>query len=79
MLWVCVLGVFLGLCFVPMFWACVFCICFRPMFWVSAWGVCFACRTLERIVLGASLWVRGFGCMSLGVCILPKKPETSTK
>jgi len=30
---------------------------------------------LERMALGVSLWVRGFGRMSLGVWILPKKPE----
>jgi len=30
---------------------------------------------LESMALGASLWVRGFGRMALGVWTLPKKPE----
>jgi len=31
----------------------------------------------ERMALGASLWARGFGRMSLGVWIWPKKPEAT--
>jgi len=45
------------------------------MFWLYPLVVCFKCMALERMALGASLWVRGFGCMSLGVWILPKKQE----
>ena len=71
MLWAYALGV----CFGPMFWAYVLGLCFGPMFWVYALCVCFEYIALELISLGASLWVRGFGCMSLGVWILPKIPE----
>ena len=62
MLWGCVLGV----CFGRMFWAYVLGVCF---------GVCFKCMALEGMALGPSLWVHGFGRMSLGVWIFPKKPE----
>jgi len=75
MLWACVLGV----CFGRVFWAyvlaCVLGVCFGRTLWVYALSVCFKCMALERMALGASLWVRGFGRMSLGVWIWPKKPE----
>ena len=75
MLWACVLG----LCFGPVFWACVLGVCFGRMFgrlyWAYALAACFKCMALERMALGTSLWVRGLGRMSLGVWILPKKPE----
>jgi len=82
--WACVLGV----CFGRLFWACVLGVCFGRVFGAYVLGVCFGsllwayalsvrfkCMALERMALGASLWVRGFGRMSLGVSILPKKPE----
>jgi len=50
-------------------------VCFERMFWAYALGICFECMVLERMSLGASLGVSGFGCMSLGVWILQKKPE----
>ena len=69
--WASVLGVCLG----RMFWAYVLGVYFGCLFWAYALGVCFKCMASERIALGASLCVRGFGRMSLGVWILPKKPE----
>jgi len=69
--WACVLGV----CFGRLFWAYVLGVCFGHMLWAYALSVCFKCMALERMALGASLWVPGFGRMSLGVWILPKKPE----
>jgi len=71
MLWACVFDV----CFGCVFWAYVLGVCFGCMLWAYALSVCFNCRALERMALGASLWLRGFGRMSLGVWILPKKPE----
>ena len=75
MLWACVLG----MCFGRLFWAYVLGVCFGRMLWAYALGVYFERMlnrmALERMALGASLWVRGFGRMSLGVWILPKKPE----
>jgi len=71
MLWAYVLGV----CFGRMFWAYALRVCFGRLFWVYALRVCCKCMALERMALGASLWVLGFGRMSLGVWILPKKPE----
>ena len=71
MFWAYDLGVWFGC----VFWACVLGLCFGPMFWAYVLGLCFECRALERMALGASLLVCGFGCMSLGVWILPKKPE----
>jgi len=78
----------LGVCFGRVFWACVLGVCFGRVFWAYALGVCFGCMlwayalsvcfkymALERRALGASLWVCGFGCMSLGVWTLLKKPE----
>jgi len=65
----------LGVCFELIHWACVLGVCFGRMFWAYALGVCIEFMALERMSLGASLWVRGFGRMSLGVWILPKKPE----
>ena len=75
MLW----GWVLGVCFGRMFWACLLGVCFGRIFWGYALGVCFKCMALERIALGASLWVHGFGRMFFGVWILPKKPEARTK
>jgi len=71
MLWACILGH----CFGPVFCAYFLGICLGHMFWAYALGVCFKCMALERMALGASLWVRGFGRLPLGVWILPKKPE----
>jgi len=84
MLWAYALGV----CFGRVFWACVLGVCFGRVFWASVLGVCFGrtlwayalsirfkCIALERMALGALLWVRGFGRMSSCVWILPKKPE----
>jgi len=84
MLWAYALGV----CFRRVFWACVLGVCFGRVFWAFDLGVCFGlklwayalsvrfkCMALERMAFGASPWVRGFGGMSLGVWILPKKPE----
>jgi len=65
----------LGVCFGHMLWACVLGVCFGRVFWAYALSVCFKCVALERMALGASLRVRGFGRRSLGVWILPKKPE----
>ena len=84
MLWACVLGVCvkrvfwvyaLRVCFGRMLWANALAVCFGGMLWAYALSVRFKCMALERMALGASLWVRGFGRMSLGVWILPKKPE----
>jgi len=88
MLWACVLavcfgGVFwpcvLAVCFGRVFWGYVLGVCFRRKLWAYALGVClsvsFKCMALECMALGASLRVRGFGRMSLGVWILPKKQE----
>jgi len=58
-----------------MLWAYALGVCFERVFWAYALSVRFGCMALERMALGASLWVRGFGRMSLGVLILPKKPE----
>ena len=62
-----------------MFWACVLGVCFGRKFWRKLWAyalsVRFKCMALERMALGASLCVHGFGRMSLGIWILPKKPE----
>jgi len=69
--WACVLGI----CFGLVFWGYVLGVCFGRMFWAYALSICFKCMALERMALGASLWVHGFGHMSLGVLILPKKPE----
>jgi len=71
MLWVCVLGV----CFGRVFWACFLGVCFGCMLWAYALSVSFECMALERMAMGASLWVHGFGRMSLGVWTLPKKTE----
>jgi len=71
MLWAYALGVGFG----PILWAYALGVCFGLMFWAYALGVCCEYMALERMSLGASLWVRGFGRMSLGVWILPKKPE----
>jgi len=71
MLGVCVLGV----CFGRMLWAYALGVCFGRVFWACVLGVRFKCMALEGMALGASHWVLGFGCMSLGVGILPKKPE----
>jgi len=57
------------------FWAYALGICFERVFWAYALGVRFEFMALERMSLDASLWVRRFGRMSLGVWILPKKPE----
>jgi len=65
----------LGVCFEGMLWAYALRVCFGRLFCVYALRVCFKCMALERMALGASLWVPGFGRMSLGVWILPKKPE----
>jgi len=65
----------LGVCFGRVFWACALGVCFGRVFWAYVLGVCFGPMALERMALGASLWVRGFERMSLGVWILPKKPE----
>jgi len=37
------------------------------MFWAYALALYFKCMALERMALGASLWVLGFRPMSLGV------------
>jgi len=88
MLWVYALGVCFGrvfwacglsVCFGPVFWAFVLSVCFGRMLWAYALSVCFKCMALERMALGTSLWVSGFGWMTLGVWILPKKPETKDK
>jgi len=82
--WACVLGVcfghvfgayILGVCFGRMFWAYVLGVCSGLKLWAYALSVCFKCMALERMALGASLWAPGFGRMSLGLWILPKKPE----
>jgi len=69
----------LGLCFECVFWvyvwACVLGVCFGRMLWAYALGVYLKWMALERMALGASLWVRGFGSKSLGIWILLKKPE----
>jgi len=65
----------LGVCFGPVFWAYVLGVCFGRMLWAYALGVYFKCMALERMALGASLWVRGFGSKSLGIWILLQKPE----
>ena len=84
MLWAYALGVcfgrvfwayVLGVCFGRVFWACVLGVCFGRELWAYALGLHFRCMALERLALGASLWVPVFGRMSLGVWILPKKPE----
>ena len=64
-----------GVWFGRMVWAYGLSVCFGRRVWAYVLGVCFKCMALERMALGASLWVRGFGRMSLGVWILPKKPE----
>ena len=71
MLWAYALGVYFG----RVFWACVLGVCFGRMLWAYALSVYFKCMTLERMALGTSLWVHGFGRMSLRAWILPKKPE----
>ena len=48
---------------------------FGYMLWAYTFGVFFKCIALERMALGASLWVCDFGRMSLGVWNLLKKPE----
>jgi len=60
-----------------MLWAYGLGVCFEPVFWAYALGVCFKCMALESMASGASLWVRCFGRISLGVWILPKKPEAN--
>jgi len=65
----------LGVCFGCVFWAYVLGLYFGRMLWAYALSVYFECVGLERMALGISLWVRGFWRMSLGVWILPKKPE----
>jgi len=65
----------LGVCFGRVFWAYVLGVCFGRMFWAYPLGVCFEYMALERMSLGSSLWLCGLGRMSLGVWILPKKPE----
>ena len=76
MLWACFLGlcfkhVFwayaLGVCFEHTLWACVLRVCFARIFWAYALGICFEYMALESMSLGTSLWLRGFGRMSLGV------------
>jgi len=67
-------------CFGRMLWAYALCVyfesmfcadalgmCFGRMFRAYAFGVCFQYMASERMCLGVSLWVRGFGRMSLGV------------
>jgi len=71
MLWVYALSV----CFGHMLWAYALGVCFGRMLSANALGVYFVYMALQRISWGPSLWVRGFGHMSLGVWILPKKPE----
>jgi len=75
-LWACVLGVrfghvfsacVFGVCFGRGFWASALGVCFGHTLWAYALSVCFKCMALERMALGASLWVHGFGRMSLGV------------
>ena len=69
----------LCVCFGRMLSGCVLGVCCGRMLWAYALGVClsvsFKCMALECMALGASLRVRGFGRMSLGVWILPKKQE----
>jgi len=65
----------LGVCFGRVFWACVLGVCFGRVLWANALSVHFKCMALERMALGASLCVRGFGRMSLGIWTLAKKPE----
>jgi len=73
--WVYALSVYFG----RMLWAYAlgvcFGVCFGGLFWAYVLGACFKYMALERMSLGASLWVRGFGRMSWDVWILPKKPE----
>jgi len=71
MFWAFILGVRFGL----MFWPYVLSVCFGRMLWVYGLSVCITCMALEGMALGESLWECGFGCMSLGVWILRKKPE----
>ena len=54
---------------------CVLGVCFGRMFWAYDFGLCSEYTALERMALGASFWVRGFGRISLGVWIVPLKPE----
>jgi len=84
MLWTYALGVCLermfwayalGVCFWPVFLACVLGVCYGRILWAYALRVRFKCMAFSRMALGASLGVRGFGGMSLGVWILPTKPE----
>jgi len=75
MLWVYAWACILGLCFERIFWAYILGLCFGHMFWAYALSICFESMALEQMALGVSLWVRGFGRISLGVWILPKKPE----
>jgi len=65
----------LDMCFGRMFSAYVLGVCFGRMLWAYALSLCFKCMTVERMDLGTSLWVHGFGRMSLRAWILPKKPE----
>ena len=66
----------LGVCFGRVFWAYVLSVCFGRMLWAYALSVRFKCMALERMALGASLWVvSGFGRMFLGVWTFLKKPE----
>jgi len=65
----------LGVWFGRVFWAYVLGVRFGRLFWAYVLGVCFEQRALERMAFGVSLWVCGFGRLSLGVWILPKKPE----
>ena len=78
----------LGVCFGRVFWACVLGVCVGRVFWAYVLGISFGCMlwayalmvrfkwiALERMAWGGSLWVRGFGNMSLRGWILPKKLE----
>ena len=55
------------MCFGRVFWVYSLGVCFGHMFWAYDLGLCFECRALERMALDASLWVNGFGRLSLGV------------
>ena len=73
--WAYALSVCFGCIIGRLFWAYVLGLCFGRKLWAYALSVCFKCMALEGMALSASLWVGGFGCMSLGIWILPKKPE----
>ena len=56
-----------GVCFGRVFWTYALSVYFGRMLREYALGVCFEFMALECMSLGASLWVRSFGHMSLGV------------